>query len=58
MIILHAVASPPIPLALLVLIALALVIVVTAAIVSELQRNDESVAVRRSLRSARERRDS
>jgi len=55
---LHAGASPSSSLALLVLIALALAIFVTAAITSELQRNDGSVAVKRSPRSAGERRDS
>jgi hypothetical protein len=55
---LHAGAPPPIPLALLVLMTLALAIFVSAAIVSELQSDDGSVVAKRSLRSARERRDS
>ena len=58
MVILHAGAPPSSSLALLVLVALALAIFVTAAIVYELQRNDGSVAVKRSPRWTRERRDS
>ena len=52
MVILHAGAPPPASLALLMLVALTLAIFVAAAIVSELQRDDERV-VKPSSRSQR-----
>ena len=56
MVILHAGAPPAASLALLVLIALA--IFVTAAVVSDLQRDDAPAATKRRARSPRTRPDS